>query len=215
MTEEKELDNFVENLHETLIKLRDGRIEALNDLKEIQIASRTLLQYEALRLEKRFGKEHPRTRHLKARLEQNLEVINDLEVEAEIARIKIPEVSQDEALIHGRVVDKNYRGISGLAVLMTDKGGEKLIDLGKSETDNSGYYSLVVKPDIMDRMSDVIERGIFLTVFTSKDRIVHRELESVKVAKGGRVLVEAVLNREDLSAVREVEKKKKRVTDKA
>lgn len=203
MTDEKELDNFVENLHETLIKLRDVHREALNDLKETQITSRSLLQYEALRLEKRFGKENPRTRQIKSRLEQNLEVINDLEVEAEIARINIPEVSQDEALIHGRVMDKDYRGIGGLLVLMTDKRGEKLTDLGKSETDNSGYYSLVIGTDIMDRLLEVIERGIFLTVFTSQGRIVHRGSEPVKVARGGRVIDEAVLNREDLSRARD------------
>ncbi|HEX2967424.1 MAG TPA: right-handed parallel beta-helix repeat-containing protein, partial [Syntrophorhabdaceae bacterium] len=147
MTDEKELDNFIENLQETLIILRDVRIEALNNLTEIQVASRLLLQHEAVRLEKKFGKEHPRTQNLKNSLKQNLDIINDLEVEKEITRIKIPEISQDEALIHGRVMDANYRGIGGLMVCIIDSRERILNDPEKSTTDDSGYYSIIIGPD--------------------------------------------------------------------
>jgi hypothetical protein len=204
---DKLLDNFVENLHETLIKFRDGRIEALNNLKEIQVASRLLLQREAVRLEKKFGKEHPRTQRLKDRLKQNLEVINDLEVEKEIARIKIPEVSQDEALIHGRVVDANYRGIGGLMVCIIDSRERKLIVLGKSTTDDSGYYSLIIGPDKIEKIAKITEEEVYLAICTSKGKIIHRQFEPIKITQGDRKLVEVVLNRDDISTIRETEKK--------
>ncbi len=207
MTNEKALGNFVENLHETLIKLRDGRIEALNNLRDIQIASRLLLQHEAIRLEKKFGKEHPRTQHLKDRLKQNLDIINDLEVETEIARIKIPEISQDEALIHGRVMDANYRGIGDLMVCIVDSRERKLIDLGKSTTDDSGYYSLIIGPDKIEKMTKIAEEGVFLTVCTSKGKIIHRQFEPIKITQGDRKLVEVILNRDDISTIRETEMK--------
>ncbi|HEX2964296.1 MAG TPA: hypothetical protein VHO84_00840 [Syntrophorhabdaceae bacterium] len=55
----------VENLYETQIKLRDVRIEALNNLTEIQVASRLLLQHEAVRLEKNLEKNIREHRTLK------------------------------------------------------------------------------------------------------------------------------------------------------
>jgi hypothetical protein len=171
MTDEKEQNNFVENLQETLIKLRDVRIEALNNLTEIQVASRLLLQHEAVRLEKKFGKEHPRTQHLKNSLKQNLDIINDLEVEKEITRIKIPEISQDEVLIHGRVVDANYRGIVGLMVCIIDSRERILNDPDKSTTDDSGYYSIIIRPDNLDKMANIAEEGVFLAILPAKVRL--------------------------------------------
>ncbi|MGE5423112.1 MAG: hypothetical protein ACM3QW_07595 [Ignavibacteriales bacterium] len=206
MTDEKELDNFVEDLHETLIKLRDVRIEALDNLTEIQVDSRILLQHEAVRLEKKFGTEHPRTQRLKSSLKQNLDVINDLEVEKEIARIKIPEVSQDEALIHGRVVDANYRGIGGLMVCILDSRERILNDPEKSTTDDSGYYSIIIRPDKIEKMANVVEEGIFLAIYSSKGKVIHRQLKPIKINEGDRMLVEVVLNRDDIDTICETEK---------
>jgi len=206
MTDEKALDNFVENLQETLTKLRDVRIEALNNLTEIQVASRLLLQHEAVRLEKKFGKEHPRTQHLKNSLKQNLDIINDLEVEKEIAGIKIPEVSQDQALIHGRVMDANHRGIGGLTVCIIDSRERILNDPEKSTTDDSGYYSIIIGPDKLEKMANIVEEGVFLAIFTSKGKIIQRKVKPIKITQGDRMLVDVVLNRDDLSTICETGK---------
>ncbi|HEX2964298.1 MAG TPA: right-handed parallel beta-helix repeat-containing protein, partial [Syntrophorhabdaceae bacterium] len=206
MTGEKALDNFVENLQETLIKLRDLRIEALNNRTEIQVASRLLLQYEAVRFEKKFGTEHPQTQRLKNSLKQNLDIINDLEVEKEIARIKIPESSQDEALIHGRVMDANHRGIRGLMVCIIDSRERILIDPEKSTTDDSGYYSIIIGPDKTEKMANIAEEGIFLAIYSSKGKVIHRKLKPIKITQGDRMLVEVVLNRDDISTNCETEK---------
>lgn len=196
MTNNRAPDNAIKDLHEDLTKLADERLKAQNDLKEAQVISRTLLQYEAKRLEKRFGKDHPRTQQIKARLEQNLDVINDLEVESHIARIKVPEVSENDTLIHGRVMDESYRGFGGLNVTLTDSKGKALT--GKSETEGSGYYSIVIDQETLKKLSEVIKEGVFLAVFSRKCETIHRQCEPIKINEGDRILAEMVLDRENL-----------------
>ena len=178
--------------------LKDSRLEALNEVRELQIAGRVLLQNETARMDSKLGGDHPRTRSLRSSLEQNLDNITDLEVETEIARITIPEVDEGQTLIHGRVIDEKFHGIQGLVVSLIDGEGRHLAPLGRSETDASGYYALVVDHHSLERFSEAAREGVFLIVSTRKDEIAHSGFEPLTIAEGDRKIVEVVLKREDL-----------------
>jgi hypothetical protein len=185
-------------LEELFAGLKDSRLEALNEVRELQIIGRVLFQNEAGRMDNRFGGDHPRTRSLRSTLEQNLNNITDLGVETELAEITIPKVEEGQTLIHGRVIDERFRGVQGLFVSLADEEGRLLTPLGRAETDASGYYALVVDPDALERVSEAAREGVFLNVRTRKDEIVHSEFEPLRIAKGDREIVEVVLRREDL-----------------
>ncbi len=87
---DKTLNAVTKEFLKDLNTLADERLRVLDDFREGEIISRVLLQHEAKRIKKKFGKDHARTSLLKNRLKQNLELIKDLEVELEIARIRIP-----------------------------------------------------------------------------------------------------------------------------
>jgi len=57
----------------------------------------------------------------------------------------VPEVDEKDSLIHGRVVDENRRGWSGLVVFLADLQGKIIQTLGKAETQDSGYYALIIR----------------------------------------------------------------------
>jgi hypothetical protein len=185
-------------LEELFTNLGDSRLEALNEVMELQIISRVLLQNEALRVEKKFGGDHPRTRALQSSLEQNLSSIAEFTAETQIAAISIPEVDEDQTLIHGRVIEEEFRGVEGLFVSMADEEGKTLHSLGRSETDASGYYALVIDPDALQKTSEAVEEGVFLTISTRKGEIVYREFDPLEISEGERKLVEVVLDRRDL-----------------
>ena len=199
--------DIIKKLQESLNEITNERSKGLSDLKDIQIIKRGLLQHEEKRLNKKLGKDHPRTQQLKGKLEHNLEFVKDLEVELEIAKIKIPEVPEDETLIHGRVVDENYRGIKELAVYMTDDKGKVLANLGKGKVDDSGYYSIVANSDTIEGMSEVLKEGVFLTVRDKKDKVIHRYPDPIKIIDKDRIFTEIVLDKEDLITVRETAEK--------
>ncbi len=185
-------------LEELFDDLRDGRLEALGDLDRIQTMTRVLLQNEARRTDERFGKDHPRARSLKTSLEQNLDNIKGIELELELAGIEVAEVSEDQALIHGRVVDERSRGVGGLFVSISDEEGRTLTPFGRVETDAAGYYALVVDPDALARVSEAAREGVFLTVNTRQGEVVHHEFDPLTIAEGDRKTAEVVLEREDL-----------------
>ena len=86
---------------EDLLQLRAVATDLTRNLATIQSA---LLQHEAERLELKLGKEHSRVSLLKERVRVSLGMIRELDVEEEIAGIRVPEVGETGALVHGRVV---------------------------------------------------------------------------------------------------------------
>lgn len=198
MMNDERLVGLTGTLEELFASLEDSRSETLDEVKELQILSRVLLQNEAARLDKEFGRDHPRTRALRSSLEQNLNNIMGLTVETQIAAITIPKVDENQTLIHGRVIDEEFRGVGELFVSIEDEEGRTLTPLGRSETDASGYYALVVDPDALEKVSEAAREGVFLTVRTSKDEVVHREFNPLSIAEGDRGIVEVVVKREDL-----------------
>jgi len=186
------------SLEDLFATLGDSRLEALNEVKELQIVSQVLLQHEAARMDRKFGEDHPRIRSIKAFLEQNPDNINALEVGVQIATVSIPKVYENQTLLHGRVVDEKLRGIADLFVSITDEGGKTLRSLGSSRTEPSGYYAFVIDPGDLEKLSNVAEEGVFLAVRTRKGELVHREFEPLDIAEGDHKFVEVVLDLEDL-----------------
>ena len=108
---------FVNNLD----TLQSGRVNALEDATDLQVMARSLIEHEALRIERKLGKQHPRTLQLNARITANLAMIESLQVEQEIAQIKAPDVAEQDAWVQGRVRDENARGFAGLTVCLIDQ----------------------------------------------------------------------------------------------
>jgi hypothetical protein len=176
-------------------------LNTLQELKDLKVLSQALFQGEAQRLKKKLGADHPRVRQMEARLKQNSRLIQDLEVEVEIAKIQVPEVSEQDALIHGRIVDGNNRGLSGLTVYGEDINKKELRAVGSSETNASGYYALPISADKLPQLATVKDKGIFLAIRTRSGKVVYRWPEPVPLAEGSRQVENLALNRETLTPI--------------
>jgi hypothetical protein len=198
VTGEDRSGELTRTLGELFEGLRESRLQALGELDQIQTMSRVLLQYEARRIDERFGEDHPRSRSVKASLEQNLDNIRGIELELEITGIEVAKAEENQTLIHGRVVDERSRGVGGLFVTISDEGGRTLTPFGRAETDAAGYYALVLDPEALARVSEAAREGVFLTVRTRRGEVVHQEFEPLTIVEGDRKTAEVVLRREDL-----------------
>jgi hypothetical protein len=193
-------DPVSERFESELGDLKLERINAIGEAVTTQVAVLSLLQHEALRIETKLGPQHPRTVQLKARLEGNLQVVHALEAERQLARIEVPEVVEDGALIHGRIVDEDGLGIDRLLVALVDQSGAPTRDTNESTSDASGYFAIPLDPETVDRLLKKYTGGIFLAVFTPQRRLVHQQVKPLVPARGARLEVEISLDRATLTA---------------
>lgn len=185
---------------EAFTEAGSAHINALQQVRDVQFVMGSLLQHEAKRLEKKLGKENLRVQQVKASLKQNQAIARDLEVELEIAKIRVPEVDPKDSLIHGRVVDDNRRGWSGLTVYLANSQGKIVRALGNAQTQESGYYALIVKAEVLKRVAESIKEGVFVVIGNPKGELIYRQKEPLMLVGGDRYLLDdIVLKRSDLT----------------
>lgn len=179
-----------------LTRLAALRVETLAAAEQFEIATGVLLQHEAKRIEAKLGPSHPRTARLNARLAAGLAVAQAIEVERQRYRIAVPDVAEKGALVHGRTVDDQGRGIAGLLVCLIDAKGSPIRELPDATTDDSGYFAHPLEPEQLERLQKRRETGVFLGVFTPRGRLVHRTRKPLALEEGARLFTEIVLNRQ-------------------
>lgn len=197
------VDRVVEELSKVLEDLHKTRLAALSETRDVQVMMRTFLQREEKRLMSRLGERHPRVQQLNAQLKINLQLVNRLAVEHEVYRVEVPQVAEEAALVHGRVVDENLRGIAGLLVCLVDERGTPIKDVEGSTTDTTGYYAITLDSELTDRACETHVAGVFLAVLSRTGRLLHRHPKPLALSKGARLVVGVGLNRSDLSGVGE------------
>lgn len=192
-------DQNREEVLKAFIEAGAANINALQQVRDVQVIMGSLLQHEAKRLEKKLGRENRRVQQVQTSVKQNQAITRNLEVELEIAKIRVPEGDPEDSLIHGRVVDENRRGFSGLVVSLADAQGNIIYVLGKAQTQESGYYALPITAEILKEVPESIIKGIFVVVCNSKGELIYRKKDPIMLVGGDRILVEdIILNRADL-----------------
>src|SRR5262247_2074225 len=136
-------DALIDNLRQ----LKNERLAALSGAVDTQVVMQAFFQHEARRLEKKLGAQHPRVRQMKSRLKSNLQIINSLEIERQLARIEGAQVEGEAALVHGRIADDDGLGIEGLTVCLTDQSAIPIRGASEAVTDASGYFAFVIEPE--------------------------------------------------------------------
>jgi hypothetical protein len=190
-SDDQELADQINKLVE---QLTSSRGEALANARSLQMAGQGLIQREELRLSRKLGKDHPRVQQLRQRRESMLGNIQRLSAEKQISEIRPPEVQENEALVHGRVLDERAQGIPGLQVTLVDKNGRPLLKI-TATTNSSGYYALKVGPDQFPA-----DQSALLSVKTVTGREVHRAEKPVEIKFGSQTTLEVQLNRRDLAS---------------
>lgn len=197
-------DNFPPEVRNTITEAfsdaGSANIDALQQVQDVQVVMGSLLQHEAKRLEKKLGRENLRVQHIQSTIKRNQAISRDLEVEREIAKIRVPEVDPKDSLIHGRVVDENRRGWSGLTVYLANSQGNTIGALGNSKTQDSGYYALTIKAKMLVGEVAFIKEGVFVVIYNSKGELIYRHKDLLKLVGGDRILVaDIVLKRSDIT----------------
>jgi hypothetical protein len=184
-----ENDSVTNEFQNDLSGLRLQRLAALGEAARVQVSMHSLLQYEAQRIERKLGPQHTRTRQLQARRQSSVQLACALELKRQLTQIDMPEVADDGALVHGRIVDEDGLGIARLTVCLVDRSGTPTRDTGEPTSDASGYFAIPLGPEAVDRLNKQHPEGISLAVLTPRRRPVHQEPRPLALARGTRLLL--------------------------
>ncbi|NJM62401.1 MAG: hypothetical protein HC849_22940 [Oscillatoriales cyanobacterium RU_3_3] len=98
-------------------------------------------------------------------------------------------------------MDENRRGWSGLVVFLADVRGNIIRALGNTETQDSGYYALIISAATLEKAARSIREGVFVVIANSKGELIYRHKDLLMLKGGDRILVEdIVLKRSDLTS---------------
>lgn len=144
--------------------LQAERTGLLTHVRDLQLATRLLLQAEAQRLAQ---KNHADPRLATLALQQNTlrDRIAVLDTELEVAAIRTPTVTKTDTLIHGRIADDNNRAAGAVTVMLLHADGRPLEGVKPVAVDDSGYYAFVLDPAV----SANLQGGEKLTLALRRD----------------------------------------------
>ncbi len=177
--------------------LDEQREQNLERLQTIQNERNKMLTREKVRLEHKYGGEHPRIQKIKSRIQYHREVANEIKTEVDHAKITVPNLDLNTWIVHGRVIEwEEGAAVEGVTVSIYDKRDRWVRKLGYACTDNKGYYAISYTEDISrekERLAAAKESGLdveqpgddfYLTVTDHNNNIIQRENEPLQIKKG-------------------------------
>ncbi len=186
------------DLAELFDTLQQQRTTLIDQVRTLELVARPLFQLEAERLKAKVGPDDPRVQALAQRADNQLELIAALQVESDIAAVRVPSVERDDTLIDGRLIDANQRAVADTQVQLVDEKGQAVAGATVT-TDASGYYSIVLTPEASTALKD---KQLFVAIGTGAAAKVPAAAQPISVVPGGRVLQQIGLNAGELSNVR-------------
>ncbi|RZI84286.1 MAG: hypothetical protein EOP38_09570 [Rubrivivax sp.] len=151
--------------------LQEQRSELLNLVRDTQLATRTLVVHEARRLRDKGDPDDARIAQYTRGSEAILRRATALEVEAQIANIRVPPVTKTETLLQGRITDEGAKAVAHVTVSLVDDAGKLLANVPPVETDDSGYYAFILQPEQVAAIG-ANKRQLSLQVGNSSGKLV-------------------------------------------
>ena len=183
-------DSAKQDLLGIVDQLQDRRADGTAELGQVVLLRRALMAHESFRLEKRLGPDASRVQYLAARIDQHGAVATQLAVEEEIARVRTPRVDAQDAVVQGRMMSDDQRGLAGATVRLVDAQGKAVAGVDPVQTDASGYYVFVMNPQV----AKMVTAAGPVSVAVGEDKpVVPEGAKPIVVASGSRVTVEAKL----------------------
>ncbi len=191
-------ETFRNDLRGLIDALNDETVTTLNVAREMQLAARALIGAEAARLTAKLGAEAPRVQALKTAAAARVELARALDVEAQIASVRVPRVEQADTLLHGRITDQSLNRVAGVEVQLVDAKGDAVDGVAAVPTDAHGYYAFVLKPE----QAAALAKQKLAVGVVAGDQRVRPAQPAVTLAPGATLVQEVRLNDDELARLR-------------
>jgi len=191
---------FKTDLEAIFETLQQQRSDLLTMASEVQLAARLLAVEEARRLDASSGRDDGRVgRYLQAN-EIMLRRIAALEVETQIAAIRVPPVTKTETLLQGRITDAAGKATPQLQVALIDVAGAEVTGIAAAQTDASGYYAFILQPEQVQALG--ANRQLMLQIGNDSGKLVPAALKPFALAAGQVAMIETRLQASELAQLK-------------
>jgi hypothetical protein len=162
--------------------LQEQRGDLLSMVRDVQLASRLLAVEEARRIKTDVALDDPRVARYTKGANAILQRSAALEVEVQIANIRVPTVTKTETLLQGRITDEAAKAVAHLTVTLVDEKGSPVPNVAPAETDDSGYYAFILQPAQVDALGNT--RALSLQVGSDSGKLVPSGIKPFTLTKG-------------------------------
>jgi hypothetical protein len=190
-------DVLASEVENALAALQNARLESLDRAAALHADLQSALVNEAARIERARSTGDPRAAQLRARLLSNARAAQALEGERQVVGIVVPDPGENGAVVHGRVVDEDGRGIDRLTVRLIDAACAQL-EAGGAATDETGAFAIALDQEAVDRVIKSHPQGILLAVSTPRGRVLSTGRTPIVLGHGARLFEEVRVTRADL-----------------
>lgn len=177
--------------------LQEQRGDLLSMVRDVQLASRLLALDEARRLKTDVSADDPRVARYTRGADTILQRAAALDVEVQIAHIRVPTVTKTETLLQGRITDEAAKAAAHLTVTLVDEKGNPVPNVAPVETDDSGYYAFLLQPTQVDALAN--HRALTLQVGSDNGKLVPSGIKPFTLTKGQMTVSEARLQASELN----------------
>ncbi len=173
----------VENVDFVFDQLDTQRRTGLLELKSFQQVKRQALTKEKVRLAAKLGPDHQRVAALGAKIRDIDNMGQDLDVLITEADIKVESVDENTWKIHGKVMDKDRKGVEGLTAALYDGSGKWQREIGYGNTNDQGYFSISCSTE-KNGTAAPADKELFLYILNKNRLILYRDDAPVFVMAG-------------------------------
>jgi predicted flap endonuclease-1-like 5' DNA nuclease len=164
-------------------------VQSLDSVKTMQASYQQAYLGESQRLAGKYGADSPRVMATAQRAQKNAVILQQLQVEGELAAIPQQQQPDSGAVLDGRVVDAAYRGRSDLKVELVRKDGTAVGVTGT--TDATGYYAVSMDQQTAQALAK--EKELYVQVSDAKGTVLQRADTPLQVKPGAAVRSEVTV----------------------
>ena len=177
ITDQEALDQIAESI----TQLDDQRLTELKNLKQLQEIKNEVINREAARLAAKHGKDHPRVQKLQLRSNYNASMFTGLDREIEKASSKTEPLPLNAWRLNGKVIDEKEQPVPDITVFFADENKNWIQELGNSCSDQTGYYSLTIKEELIDRAQ---KEKLYLSASNKDKQVLYFKLNTLVATRG-------------------------------
>jgi 5-hydroxyisourate hydrolase-like protein (transthyretin family) len=184
MKQEEVLGKVTENVNLTFDQMDTLRREGLQDINTFQQVKRSGLKKEKARLTDKLGPEHQKVAAVQAKIRDIDNMEKDLDALITEANIAVEPVDENTWKVHGKVFDKNRKGIQGLTAALYDKDGKWQREIGYGCTHEQGYFSITYSTGENVRQKVSTDKELLLYILDKNHNILYKDQEPLFVHPG-------------------------------
>ncbi|HLP62359.1 MAG TPA: hypothetical protein VK186_26195 [Candidatus Deferrimicrobium sp.] len=187
MPQEEFLKKTSENIDFVFEQFDTQRRIGLQELKTVQEVKRNSLAKEQKRLIEKLGSDHPKVTAIGAKIQDIENRTKDMGVLINEVDTEVQPIDEKTWMVHGKVFDKDRKGIPGLTAALYDEKGKWQREIGFGCTDNNGYFAIRYVPDTTQpnfQPAASQDKKLFLYISDKNHKILYRDTEPLFVHPG-------------------------------